>query len=308
MNQIKKCVKMLNPFNNMDEMPAVVYMVKKVLAFCVIFMVSALVAEGIVIAGLLFNGYNFMQGEMPGANVMNLMTYYGYIVHIAITILFWKIIEKRPLKSMGFNKRVLDYILGTGIAIVLLTVIMVAICLLGKSSYMGLGKNTDWLYLLALLGGFIVQGMAEETMCRGFLMHALDRKIPTVLTILVSATAFAYPHFSTLFEAKLEYAIVGTINLYFIATIFSLLVLWRKNIWVACGLHSIWNFILYGVFGLSVSGSGENASGVICFQVDNESIINGGQYGIEASIVTAIVLGVVIVILARCYQKSIVEK
>lgn len=40
-------------------------------------------------------------------------------------------------------------------------------------------------------------------------------------------------------------------------------VLWRSNIWIACGLHSIWNFILYCIMGLSLSGSESALNGVI---------------------------------------------
>lgn len=61
------------------------------------------------------------------------------------------------------------------------------------------------------------------------------------LAIAISSTAFAYPHFATLFEAETEFAIIGTINLYLVSTVFSLLVITRSNIWTACGLHGIWS-------------------------------------------------------------------
>lgn len=307
MQEIKKYLKVISPFNNMDEIPKSAYIVKKLLAFFVIYMAAAFIGEGIVIAILLANGYDFMHGVMPSDSIMNLLTYYGFIIYLLVTLVYCKFVEKRPIKSMGFNKSILEYILGMGIAAILLIVIMVVTSLLGGSSYLGIGKDIDWIYLFVLLGGFVIQGMAEEAMCRGFLMKSLEKKIPLDLTILVSATAFAFPHFSTLFEAEFQYAVVGTINLYLIAAIFSLLILRRSNIWIACGLHSVWNFLLYGVFGLSVSGSGENLSGVICFQVDDASIINGGQYGIEASIITTVVLGVFVVILCKGLKTSKVE-
>lgn len=297
MKKIVQYAKMISPFNNMDELTPVVYVIKKLLAFFVIFMVSALVGEGVIIAGLLASRYDFLHGDMPSGNTMELLMYYGYAVYLILTILYCKCIEKRPLKSMGFNRRIGDYFIGTGIAIILLAVIMVLMCAFGAMTYEGIGENIDFKYTIALLGGFMIQGAAEEALCRGFLMPSLQKKVNTKLAVFLSATAFAFPHFSTLFEAKLGFAILGTINLYLIAIIFSLLILCRTNIWIACGLHSIWNFILSGVFGLSVSGNDVRSSGIICFTVNESSIINGGSYGIEAGIVTTIVLTIVVITL-----------
>lgn len=300
MKEIKKYVKMISPFNDMDEISPAVYVVKKLLAFFVVYMAAALVGEGIIIGGMLVAGYDFLHGDMPSGEVMALLMYYGFVVYLIFTMIYCKCMEKRPIKSMGFNKRILDYLIGAGIAIILLAVIMAITCVLGGISYTGIGENIDLKYILALLLGFMIQGAAEEALCRGFLMPSLQKKVGVPLAVFISSTAFAFPHFSTLFEAETRYAILGVINLYLISTIFSLLILCRANIWIACGLHSVWNFLLYGVFGLSLSGSNEQNVGIICFKVNEESIINGGQYGIEASVVTMMFLTVAVIILCVC--------
>lgn len=298
MQKIKRYLKMISPFNNMEEMPAVVYTVKKLLAFFVVYMAAAFVGEGIIIVGLSIAGFDFMHGEMPGDTIMPLLTYYGFVVYLLFAIIYCKCVEKRPIKSMGFTKRVGDYFLGAFIVVVLLVVIMTVTCVLGGATYEGVGKIRNIANAVALLGGFMVQGAAEETLCRGFLMKSLQKKIGVPLAILISSTAFAYPHFSTLFEAETQYAVLGVINLYLVSIIFSLLILCRTNIWIACGLHSIWNFILYGVFGLVLSGSNTQSAGIICFHINKLSIINGGQYGIEASVVTTIILTISVILLS----------
>lgn len=60
--------------------------------------------------------------------------------------------------------------------------------------------------------------------------------------------------------------------------IFSLLVLCRTNLWIACGLHGIWNFILYGIMGLTLSGNDATTKGLLKFEAN---ILNGGVYGLE---------------------------
>lgn len=95
------------------------------------------------------------------------------------------------------------------------------------------------------------------------------------------------------------FAIVGIINLYLISSIFSMFVLWRSNIWIACGLHSVWNYVLYVIMGLSLSGSESASEGVILFQVNDTSLLNGAEYGIEASVITTVVLGVVLFVVTK---------
>lgn len=123
------------------------------------------------------------------------------------------------------------------------------------------------------------------------MLHSLKEKIPIPTAVAVSSSAFVFPHLLSLLEADFLYAVVGIINLYLISIIFLMLVLWRSGIWIACGLHSAWNFILYVIMGLSLSGSESVSKGVILFSVKDVSLLNGAEYGIEASILTTVVLG-----------------
>ena len=76
-------------------------------------------------------------------------------------------------------------------------------------------------------------------------------------------------------------------------------VLWRSNIWIACGLHSAWNFILYVIMGLNLSGSESVSKGVVLFSVQDTSILNGADYGIEASVITTVVLGMLLFVMVK---------
>lgn len=126
-----------------------------------------------------------------------------------------------------------------------------------------------------MLLGFIIQSAAEETMSRGFLLQTLLKKTSVPVAILVSSTMFSLPHFLSLFETETKYAVIGVINLYLISIIFSLLMILRSNIWIACGLHGIWNFVLYGIMGLSLSGSETNISKQIkCFKANRFKVGN----------------------------------
>lgn len=302
MKQIKMYLRKVSPLNDMKEMTTTLYICKKMLTFFFLYAVAAILGEVIIIGGLYVLGYDPLHGIMPTGNMGRLLPYYGFSIFLFVAIVYCRVVEKRNLQSMGFNKRITDYLLGSIIAIVLLAVIMVVCCLTDTIVYAGINHNIDGAYIFALLIGLMIQSMAEEALCRGFLLQALLKRTTNPVAIVLSSTAFVFPHCLSLFETDIIYAFIGIINLYLISAIFSLLVLSRSNIWLSCGLHSIWNFVLYGIFGLTLSGADTNKSGVLCFGIDSYNIINGGEYGIESSIVTTIILSVVVAMLIRCWN------
>lgn len=290
----KKIIHNVSPFNNETNMSAVEYTIKKVLAFILIYGVSAVLGEGIIIGILYGMGYDPLHGVMPKGQVGELLVYYGFSIFLLTTVLYCKFVEKKDMKNIGFSKKSSEYLIGVLLASILLSIIIGIACVVHSITFFGFNKSISVKSLLLWFLAFAIQGAAEEIMCRGFLLNSLKNKISIPLAILISSTVFVFPHLSTLMEADFVYAVVGIINLYLISVVFSILVLRRSNIWIACGLHSAWNFILYVIMGLSLSGSESITKGVVLFRIKDESIINGAEYGIEASVITMVVLGLLL--------------
>lgn len=299
---MKEIMMMINPFKeDVGDISKELYVIKKLFGFIVVFISSKIIAEVIVILGLAAAGYNFLQGEMPSNDVMTLIKYYGYSIHVAITILYCKFIEKRNLESMGIVKKKIakSYFLGTGIAVILLCIIFVLCVFSGAVVYYGKNDDINIILIVAYLGGFIIQGAMEEIMCRGFLMNSLLYKIPTSIAILISSAMFAFPHFFALFQSNTIVVIVGIVNLLLFSTVVSLLMIKYNNIWVSCAVHSIWNFMLSIIIGINLSGS-NSASSVFKFNSnENMKLLSGGKYGIEAGLICTIVLILFVIVLGR---------
>lgn len=302
----KEFFKNISPFNNREDMPKALYIIKKALAFFLIYVLFVGIGEALIIGILSAMGYDPLHGVLPEGNIAVLLKYYGFAVFFVVTLLYCKLFEKRKLKSLGFNKKVCDYFVGAVLAVVLLAVIMFVCCVTGVMSFGGFTSVTDVLYLLALFVGFLIQGSAEELVCRGFLLPSLLKKTSLPVAVLVSSTAFALPHLPTVLEADPQFALIGVINLYLVSAVFSLLFILRSNIYIVCGLHSVWNFVLNGAMGLSVSGSNSNENSLLNFNVNAQNILSGGAYGVEASVVTAVLLGIAIVVLVKlCHKRGI---
>ena len=271
-------------------MPTALFVIKKFLAFWVCYIAGLFIAEGIVILLHFACGKNMLVGDVFDAQTITLITYYGYIVISGVALLYWKLIEKKNLSEMGLTKRFGNYFIGAVVGVILLVLSVAAIVLTGNMEYHGVFENVDILMILLLFGGFIIQGATEEILCRGIVLHALREKTSVWIAIAVSTVLFIIPHWSSLFDGGTVYGVIGVANLVLISIIFSLLTIRFQSIWAACGLHSFWNAILYSVLGLNLSGKDETVTAIFNMQSVGKNIWNGGEYGIEASVITAVVL------------------
>ena len=305
---MKQLLKNISPFNNRTEMPTALFVVKKVLAFWLCYIAGLFIAEGIVILLHFALGKNMLVGDVFDAQTITLIIYYGYIVMAGVALAYWKFIEKKPLSEMGLTKHFGNYFIGAITGVLLLAVSVVAIILTGNIEYHGVFENADILVIVLLIGGFVVQGATEEILCRGIVFHSLKEKTSFAVAMDVSALMFILPHLSALFASEVIYGVFGIINLLLISTIFSLLTIRFKSIWAACGLHSFWNAILYSVLGLNLSGNDETVTAIFNMQSVGENIWNGGVYGIEASIITTVVLTIATVLIWFANRKRVTVK
>ena len=301
---MKQLLKNISPFNNRTEMPTALFVVKKILAFWLCYIAGLFIAEGAVILLHFALGKNMLVGDVFDAQTITLITYYGYIVVAGVALIYWKLIEKKPLSEMGLTKHFVSYFVGVLMGIFLLLVSVAIIILTGNIEFLGVFENADILVIVLLIGGFVVQGATEEILCRGLIFHSLEEKTSLAVATDISTLMFIIPHLSSLFGGGVIYGIFGIINLLLISTVFSLLTIRFKSIWAACGLHSSRNAVLYAVLGLNLSGNDETVSAIFNMRSVGDNIWNGGAYGIEASIITAAVLALAALAIFLAGRKS----
>lgn len=305
---MKQFLKNILPFNNRAEMPTALFVVKKILAFWLCYIVGLFVAEGFVILLHFALGKNMLVGDVFEPQTITLITYYGYIIVLGVALLYWKLIEKKSLSEMGMTKRFGNYFIGVIVGVLLLAVSVFSIVLTGNIEYQGFFENANILMIILSIGGFIIQGATEEILCRGIVLHALKEKAPLWIAIAVSTILFIIPHGSSLFEGGTIIGVIGVANLVLISIIFSLLTIYFQSIWAACGLHSFWNAILYCILGLNLSGKAETVTAIFNMQSVSNNIWNGGAYGIEASGITTVVLALTAAMIWYMNRKRVTAK
>ncbi len=90
---MKQSLNKISPFNHRTDMPASLFVIKKILAFWVCYIAGLFIAEGLVILLHFALGKNMLVGDVFEAGTITLITYYGYIIIAGAALLYWKVIE-----------------------------------------------------------------------------------------------------------------------------------------------------------------------------------------------------------------------
>lgn len=285
LNHLRKFVKNCNPFVNEEQSSKVEYSIQKVLAFILIFELSAILMDGVIILFFSVLGYDMLHGELPEGIWVRLLPFYGYVGFGLLTILYVKVIEKKlsqiklilTRKSLGLFTGYI--IMGAAMVAFMLTMLSN----FGLYDFKGIGEINSGLLFASFLAYFI-QGTTEEIMCRGFLYNTLETRLGIIPATVLSTIAFMAPHVLTIMEMDGFLAIIALINLCLVSVLFTLVMRSGGSVLSACGLHIGWNFMLGVICGLQVSG-GTSEAGLLFYTLTGSSpVLTGGEYGIEASI------------------------
>ena len=151
--------------------------------------------------------------------------------------------------------------------------------------------------LLAWGTAFLLAGMVEEFLCRGYLQYTLASGIGFWPAAFVMSGFFAFGHWFNSSETPVGVMTTGLFSL-----LFCLLLRRTGNLWIAAGFHAAWNWgqTLYGV---SDSGMLPYQS-VFTSSFSGPNWITGGIVGPEGSILCPIALLVVALILNRYYRED----
>ena len=219
----------------------------------------------------------------PGVMVPTLLsTVFGTIV----SIIYCRYFEVRRVSSMGARKQgaLRHYAAGLGIGALFMTVITLLTVAAGANS-ISVAKGANYGIIALYLFGFLVQGMSEEFIFRGYLMTTIGSSHSSYLAIGISAVMFGLMH-----SANPGLTPLAMFNLILFGVFAGVYVICFDNIWGVCGIHSIWNFAQGNIYGISVSGSSKAESVFTTSAESSHGFLTGGKFGIEGSIFTTIVL------------------
>lgn len=229
---------------------------------------------------------------------------FANIAMILLTMLFCKVIQKRKMSTLGFVKKdmVKEYGIGLAVGFVIFTV-AVLLCVVTGSLKLSAISSTFSVGIFILFGlGYMIQGMAEEVLCRSYVLVSIGRRYPMWVAVLLNSLFFAALHLGNSGMSLLAF-----INLMLFGVFASVYFIKRGSIWGIGAVHSIWNFVQGNFYGIKVSGITSTCSVFDSVSVEGRELINGGAFGLEGGLAVTIVLVVgTLILLSRPAKDSVV--
>jgi membrane protease YdiL (CAAX protease family) len=218
---------------------------------------------------------------------------------IALMILF-RLLYRKPLSEMGFDKKhaVTRFLHGVAIGVVSISLAVLSFSLFGKTTYTWVGLNSENAKPIILnLFLMLSVGFCEETLGRGYIMTAMRTTNSKILVFISSSVIFSFMHF-----ANAGFSWIPALNLFLSGMAFAYLFVRTGSLWASIGYHFAWNFMQGSGWGFAVSGN-ELSGTLIHTSTEAPSIIAGGVFGPEGGLATTVVTVLIIL-----YTRFVVKK
>lgn len=148
--------------------------------------------------------------------------------------------------------------------------------------YRAVGTN-PWTTALAPLFAAAGAAYVEELIVRGILFRNLEEMLGSWLALAVTALLFGFAHL-----ANPNATLIGALAIALEAGILlGAAYMATRRLWLAIGIHLAWNFVQGGIFGVAVSGVA--SGGILHGELRGPTLLTGGDFGVEGSLVAVMV-------------------
>lgn len=253
--------------------------------------IGAVVAEAIT-------GHD-MDGTVP-AQWNEVITNGFTLILLAAWVVFY---ERRSLLSVGLRDRrgAGRFVTGFAVGLVLFGLALGLLVLFGGYSgdvtegHTTTGSAAVWI-VLSLIPVWIVQSSTEEVVVRGYLLQWHGLKLTNGwVAVIAPSILFAVVH--------LDFHPLVLVNIFLFGVLFSFISLAQGSIWLAAGIHTAWNMAQSNIFGLPGESSLREVT-VFAFGPDpgGSTVLTGGEYGVEGSVLTTVILALAVALAYRYYR------
>jgi membrane protease YdiL (CAAX protease family) len=289
---------------------------------------SLLIFMAIVVAfffGVRFIGHKLFpsaaNGPKPGAEIAPSFVLGAELIPFLITfVVTWIMskIERRPngVYGLGGERKLANFLAGLAWGVTLLSLLVLTLWktgLLVIDSRLLFGTNVVR-YGAIWLGGFLLVGLLEEYLTRGYLQYTLTRGLAgfylwafktrhsKALGFWTSAVIFSFlfglGHGKNPGESPIGLLAAGLAALVFCFS------LWRTgSLWWAVGLHTSWDWAQSFLYGVADSGMMAQHHLLATHPV-GKPILSGGATGPEGSVYCLAVLGLISIIIVYTLPRT----
>jgi len=193
---------------------------------------------------------------------------------------FVRVLERRPVPELFSKGCLTEALAGTAIGFGLFGLVIGILFLLGIYS---VNKVNAVSVVIPALVAALMAGVTEEILIRAVAFRILEGWLGSWLALGISAALFGLMHLPNPQATMVSSAAIALEAGVMLAAAYMV----TRRVWLAIGIHAGWNFTQSGIFGVATSGV--QSTGYLEGTLSGPSILSGGTFGAEASIVAVIV-------------------
>lgn len=257
-----------------------------------------------IVLGSVLLGVGMTLGQMLIAALLQVFAittpeWLNILVAVGLSLLLYTLfvrwVEGRPATELSLRHGG-EFVQGLALGALVFSLVVGVLWVLGV--YRVLGLNAPSVLAQSLAIG-LVPGFVEEIFFRGILYRIIEESLGTWIALITTSVLFGFAHagnpnaslFSSVaiaIEAGLMLGIGYTLT---------------RRLWLSIGIHTAWNFVQGGVYGINVSGI--NVPGVLVSELVGPPLLSGGGFGAEVSVVTVLVcLALFAMLLRQTYRRG----
>jgi membrane protease YdiL (CAAX protease family) len=207
-----------------------------------------------------------------------------FIIAVAVcaSYLAWNrwLEHRRPPELTG-KRGLADLIGGIALGIALFVAVIAVMWAAGVYRFAGPGTTTR---LGVGAAAALLQASLEETLFRGLLFRFISVVAGSWIALLATSVLFGAAHAFNPGATFVSSVAVGLEAGVLLGAAYIL----TGKLWLPIGIHAGWNFAEGSLFGMATSG-GRAMPGLITGSVRGPTLLTGGPFGPEASIIAVIV-------------------
>jgi membrane protease YdiL (CAAX protease family) len=258
------------------------------------------IGAGLITSLLLLTSPAITTGTVPPdlqLQIIIISLFITAVLSIALTVIFRRFIDRRPVKTLGFAWQPFQADAFTGF--------LLGVALLGAGTLLLFAtKNLEWTDvhfkasdLFTGLALMVMIALTEEMVFRGYILNNLMESMNKWAALGVSALLFMLAHISNPGITS-----VAVVNLLLAGLVLGINFIYTRNIWFAVCFHFSWNFLQGPVLGYGVSGL--PLQGVLQPALQGPWWLTGGSFGLEGSFITTCLFTGTLLLLYAIYEKQ----
>ena len=257
-----------------------------------IFIVGIFQYIGVLITTADFTSINFQKSSEQEV----ILSFFSLLGTLLILWIFMKFLDKEKFINLGFEtkNRLNEFLIGIIIGAVIMSTGYLLLLFLGEIYFQKTIIDFKEIILSIIL--FIVVAVMEETLMRGYVLRNLMISFNKYVALLISSIVFALMHG---FNPNVD--LFSMTNIFLAGILLGLSYIHTKNLWFPIALHLSWN-LFQTILGFNVSG--QDSYSLVEFSIKENSLLNGGDFGFEGSILSVIAMLITIIGISFYYYRK----